>query len=117
MGTFGCIVGLIFLYVLFAHFASRLFERFDPSSAYSNQSPGTWRSEHDHKDYPKMSPCDWHAAYIIFGSVLWPASLSIWTVGFILWTLPHRIVLRVERYGPDQRGVQGGNGNGRLSKR
>lgn len=85
-----------FFYSLFAFAASRLFNHFDPSSAYSDESPGTFLGT-DGKLYQKWSPRALHGLYIFFGSVLWPAVLIL----CVLFYIPYRIVLRVER-GVDQ---------------
>jgi len=75
----------VFVYSVFANVASRLFNRFDPSSKYS-----------DRRYYGGIFESDqqMHQTYIFIGSILWPVSLTIWTI----FRLPYHIALRVERY-------------------
>lgn len=83
---------LAFLYSLCGTIASRLFERYDPSSKYSDVCPLPIRRA-DGTKYTPQSPRDSHKQYIFFGSLFWPVSLVLW----VLFFLPRRIVLRVER--------------------
>lgn len=82
----------LFLYSLGGHITSRLFNRFDPSSRYSAESPGTWTDAGG--TYRKLPPREIHQAYVFLGSVFWPASLACWLMFF----LPYLIVLRIERH-------------------